>query len=605
MEETEKKQHSLLKIIGYIAVVLITFISLLIFFSVRWCLKTWQHLSVDELIYTMTAPIKGTGNGMINEYMLKALLPSIILTLLTIVFLYIAKRIRKVKPAICLVLAACVALGGYKGVYKFYKTLEIGDYIYNQLHPSSFIEDNYADPHKTEVSFTKKRNLIYIFLESMEMTYTDAKSGGAFKQNIIPELTKVAQENEDFSGNESKLNGGVSLTGATWTMGAMFGQTTGLPLRPTAGTAGLDTQESFFPSIRGLGDILKDQGYNQTLLIGSDATFGGRRAYFTSHGNYNIEDYAYAKQQGWIPQDYNVFWGYEDHKLFNFARNEITNLSKKNQPFNMTMLTVDTHFEDGYKCKYCDNQFGNQYADCMHCSSRHVVKFVEWAKKQPWYKDTTIVISGDHPTMASHFCDSVPSTYQRKVYSVYINAAVKPKQNTYRLYSTFDHFPTTLAAMGATIKGDRLALGTNLFSDKKTLLEQYGVNYVQKELKRRSPLLQKLEKSEVSAQTQKRSTNTPYASFSVTHDDQKLYAYVSTIENIALNDIDHLEMQISSDAKGSHQSSVKMTHKEKRRYDASIDYTSLKGKTKTVYVKVYVVSKNNKKYDSGTQKINI
>ena len=137
MEETKKKQHSLLKIIGYIAVVLITFISLLIFFSVRWCLKTWQHLSVDELIYTMTAPIKGTGNGMINEYMLKALLPSIILTLLTIVFLYIAKRIRKVKPAICLVLAACVALGGYKGVYKFYKTLEIGDYIYNQLHPSS------------------------------------------------------------------------------------------------------------------------------------------------------------------------------------------------------------------------------------------------------------------------------------------------------------------------------------------------------------------------------------------------------------------------------------------------------------------------------------
>lgn len=605
MEETKKKQHSLLKIIGYIAVVLITFISLLIFFSVRWCLKTWQHLSVDELIYTMTAPIKGTGNGMINEYMLKALLPSIILTLLTIVFLYIAKRIRKVKPAICLVLAACVALGGYKGVYKFYKTLEIGDYIYNQLHPSSFIEDNYADPHKTEVSFTKKRNLIYIFLESMEMTYTDEKSGGAFKQNIIPELTKVAQENEDFSGNESKLNGGVSLTGATWTMGAMFGQSSGLPLRPTAGTSSLDTQNTFFPSIRSLGDILKDEGYNQSLLIGSDATFGGRRLYYKDHGNYNIEDYSYAKQQGWIPQDYNVFWGYEDHKLFNFARSEITKMSKKSQPFNMTMLTVDTHFEDGYKCKYCDNQFGDQYADAMHCSSRHVAAFVKWAQKQSWYKDTTIVISGDHPTMASHFCDDVPSSYQRKVYSVYINAAVKPKQNSYRLYSTFDHFPTTLAAMGATIKGDRLALGTNLFSDKKTLLEKYGINYVQRELKRRSPLLQKLEKVEVTAQTQKRNANVPYASFSVTNDDKKLYAYVSTIENIALNDIDHLEMEISSDEKGSNKSSIKMTHKEKRRYDASIDYTSLKGKTKTVYVKVYVVSKDNKKYDSGTQKINI
>ena len=36
-----------------------------------------------------------------------------------------------------------------------------------------------------------------------------------------------------------------------------------------------------------------------------------------------------------------------------------------------------------------------------------------------------------------------------------------------------DMFPTTIAALGAEIEGDRLGLGVNLYSDKQTLAEQY------------------------------------------------------------------------------------------------------------------------------------
>ncbi len=43
-----------------------------------------------------------------------------------------------------------------------------------------------------------------------------------------------------------------------------------------------------------------------------------------------------------------------------------------------------------------------------------------------------------------------------------------------RTYTTFDNFPTTLAAMGVTIEGNRLGLGTNLFSSEQTLSERYG-----------------------------------------------------------------------------------------------------------------------------------
>ena len=43
------------------------------------------------------------------------------------------------------------------------------------------------------------------------MTYSDKENGGGFEQDVIPELTKMAEENEDFSGSEDKLNGAYSL----------------------------------------------------------------------------------------------------------------------------------------------------------------------------------------------------------------------------------------------------------------------------------------------------------------------------------------------------------------------------------------------------------
>ena len=49
-----------------------------------------------------------------------------------------------------------------------------------------------------------------------------------------------------------------------------------------------------------------------------------------------------------------------------------------------------------------------------------------------------------------------------------------------------DLYPTTLAALGAKIEGDKLALGTNLFSEEQTLIEKYGLEYVDKELMKTS-----------------------------------------------------------------------------------------------------------------------
>lgn len=479
----------------YVIIGVLVFLTAAIGFGAHWGFTTWGDLNVDEIIFQLQAPLQGTGDGMIGDYLIKGFLPALIVTCIYIVCMVKSgRRYRRNRFAACVLLLLIVSLFFIKSY--IWNRLDVDEWLKGQNNTSLFIQENYVDPATVKITFPeKKRNLIYIYLESMETTYADAASGGAFPENVIPELTALAQEYEDFSGDEDQLNGGICFTGTTFTTGAMFAQTTGLPLKISIGGNNMDTQSSFFPNITGLGDILENEGYHQVLMIGSDATFGGRRLFFEQHGNYEIFDYSYAKQAGLIPEDYKVFWGFEDEKLFAFAKDELLKLAEEGNPFNLTMLTVDTHFEDGYVCRLCGTEFGdNQYANVFACSNRQVVDFVHWIQEQPFYKNTTVILCGDHTTMDKDFCENVDSSYQRKTYTAFINPAVEPVIRTKRTYSTLDMFPSTLGAIGVSIEDGRLGLGTDLFSDRQTLSEEYGYEAEAAELARKSLFLENMEK---------------------------------------------------------------------------------------------------------------
>ena len=491
--EIREKVKKILLIIGAILGALLSTIGTLLYFSIKWMFKTWTNLTMDELVYHMTAPLEGTNDGMIQEYLDVCAVPAILILLL-VVILFIAWRTKKRWYVVMGASIIVPIIVSGVSVHGAWNELDVGSFVDGQSTYSSFIDDNYVDPADVALTFPEqKRNLIYIFLESMEMTYADKENGGAFDKNVIPELTELAQENEDFSGEGKELNGGYAMIGATWTMGAMFAHTSGIPLSISIDGNDMNTQEHFFAGAVTLGDILESAGYCQNLMIGSDATFGGRRLYFTEHGNYNIYDYNYASENGLIPPDYRVWWGYEDEKLFSFAKDKLTELSQQSTPFNFTMLTVDTHFEDGYPCELCTDEFGdNQYANVMACSSRQVKELVDWIQQQDFYENTTIVIAGDHPTMDKDFCEDVDDDYTRKVYTTYINPAAELETTEKRNYTTFDNFPTTLAALGVKIDGNRLGLGTNLFSSTQTLTERFGIDKMESELKKKSKMMEKL-----------------------------------------------------------------------------------------------------------------
>ncbi len=489
-------------VVGIAVLVVIVLFGFLFAFSVKWLIKTCGLLTFDEIVYHFKTSVAGTNSDMVLDYIIGYGLWAVLLALVLCIAAYVVIKKTKYRVFPCLALLGISVLSIAYAYHELDMALGVTDYLSQELFPErnreDFVADYYVDTSKVAITFPGEggvnRNLIYIWLESMETTYADRANGGAFEKNMIPEMTELAEVNECFSSGQSELNGGIALPGANWTTGAMFAQTTGLPLKIPLSSHQLDTQHDFFPTITSLGDILATNGYNQTFLVGSEASFGGMVLYFSGHGDFRIRDYQYALENGDIPKGYYEWWGYEDEKLYEFAKDELLSLASQDKPFNLMMCTADTHFEDGYVCRLCNNEFGdNQYANVIACASRQLAAFIEWIREQDFYENTTIVISGDHLTMDSDFCKDVPPDYQRTTYTCILNADAKSENtNKGRTFSTMDLFPTTLAALGCKIDGDQLGLGVNLYSGKETLVEQYGIPVMKAKLGRSSAFMNKL-----------------------------------------------------------------------------------------------------------------
>lgn len=583
---------------------ILSFLAPLVFFSVQWIFRTWSHLSMDELIFHLQSPLEGTNTDMVKEYLIECLAPALLIFVVVILFMIFFRKKRWFYVFDGVLLVVFILIIGVS-INTTVQKLDVDGYLESQGSYSEFIDTYYVDPANTMITFPEqKRNLIYIFLESMETTYADTVKGGAFKENVIPELTEIAQENEDFSGEDEKLNGAYASTGATWTMGAMFAHTSGLPLNVSIDENSMDTQEHFFPGIITLGDILSEEGYSQTLLIGSDATFGGRRLYFTDHGNYDIIDYPYAVENGMIPQDHYVWWGYEDYYLFDFAKEKLEELSDQGNPFNLTMLTVDTHFEDGYLCNKCTDTYGaDQYSNVMACSSRQIGEFIQWIQQQDFYENTTVVLVGDHLTMDADYCEDISEEYERKTYVSYINAPVENKTDITREYATLDLFPTTLAALGAEIDGNRLGLGTNLFSSDQTLTERFGIDQMDKELRKKSKMMEELADIDKDSKALMiREGRVPKASITAGEYQREaglIPVSVTNIENVT-NGIQSVQMIVWTKADQSDQQWIPMGINEDGTYTANINVMSYGFYEGEYQIYVYVVDGNGEQSVLGT-----
>lgn len=489
--------------IAYVLFILICIVS----YAIEYLTLNIHVESFSQLLYTMQVSMGGAENtifqilsGFFGSYWLLLSLGTAVFVL----YVHLCRRIRaekefpetirrvisvhSCKPLIkmtAVLCSVCMMLGLINQVHIGWNVLGVDEYLEQRSHYSSLYEDYYVQPDEVQITFPeKKKNLIYLYCESMEATYSDKEHGGAAEDNLIPNLTSLALDNECFNKKGSNtLNGGRTTNSTSWTVAGIVAQTSGTPLCQGNGefTREFDGDSEFMPSLTTLGDILEKEGYNSLFMCGSEASYGGRANYFEQHGNYEIFDLLTARETGKVPPYYKEWWGFEDEKLFEYAKEAILDLAQQEEPFNFTMLTADTHFKDGYLCEDCPDDYDEQYENVIACSDRRIAEFIEWIQAQPFYEDTTIIISGDHLSMDGLIPELTGMDYARKTYVCIINGPERESTEA-RSYTTLDLFPTTLEALGAEIEGGRMGLGTGLYNGRQTLSEELGFDEFNQEI---------------------------------------------------------------------------------------------------------------------------
>ena len=205
-----------------------------------WQMILFNGVSVAAMVFQLMVPMEGADGG---NFISLNIAMAVGLPILTILELWFGNwwRRKTTKPkflwkrkvltaGLWFALVAIVVLA----------RMRVFSYLWLLAHPSTLYEENYVTVDMDKITAPEeKRNLIYIYMESMEITYADRKSGGIADENRIPFMTKLACETGENFSADGKLNGLNPVEGAVWTCGSLVSQTSGAPLIIPIGDNGM------------------------------------------------------------------------------------------------------------------------------------------------------------------------------------------------------------------------------------------------------------------------------------------------------------------------------------------------------------------------------
>ena len=328
-------------------------------------------------------------------------------------------------------------------------------FVHNQFGKDYFAA-HYVYPAKVRIDGVRPKNLVIIYVESLEDTYKDPKM---FGKDLLTSL-------EHFNG--VSFANFKQAPGTGWTIAGITATQCGLPLKSVSLYDGNDQGEnikSFLPNAVCLGDILHNAGYHNVYMAGDALAFSGKGKFFQDH-HYD-EVYGREELKGnRTAKDMN-FWGLYDDDLLVLVKEKLIQLHAKNQPFNLTFNTIDTHGPDGHFSKYCKAHGIKDFDGIVECTSNQVAELIQFMRRNKYFRDTNVVILGDHLAMENPVYDKLEKVKERHVFNELIAAkpAIKNREDVLH----FDMFPTILEFIGFKIDGGKLGLGYTAISKEAEL----------------------------------------------------------------------------------------------------------------------------------------
>ena len=164
-----------------------------------WLGRNYVQVDFDQLLFQLKTTSKGVHGALLSSAVIQVGLFSLLLFVLEVgLYLRLTGRhnLSFVKNhilpfALVMFIVSLFICGMTVHIYSFMKA---------ESKESDFIQSHYVKPDNSILHFPEqKRNLIYIFLESMESTFADRSAGDMITDCYIPELAALAENNINFS----------------------------------------------------------------------------------------------------------------------------------------------------------------------------------------------------------------------------------------------------------------------------------------------------------------------------------------------------------------------------------------------------------------------
>lgn len=238
--------------------------------------------------------------------------------------------------------------------------------------------------HISSYRAENKANVIIVLMESMSAKYLNENMASGAPE-VTPNLSQLSKDGLFFS--RAYATGTRSVRG-------IEALTLSVPPLPGMSIVRRPNNES----LHNIGAIFIDKGYDNKWIYGGYGYFDNMNYFFGNNG-FQIVD------RGTWEDDEITFanaWGASDEDTFNKVLKEADKSFAAGKPFLTMLLTISNHRPYTYPegkidllSKTSGRLGGVKYADYA------IGKFIEEAKRKPWFDNTVFVFVADHTSGAA------------------------------------------------------------------------------------------------------------------------------------------------------------------------------------------------------------
>lgn len=200
-------------------------------------------------------------------------------------------------------------------------------------------------------------------------------------------------------------------------------------------------------NVESLARILLGRGYQTRFIYGGRGLFDGMRSFMLQNGFENFVEYKDFKNPAFA-----TVWGVSDDILFDRTFEELDQMHKQGKPFFATVLTVSNHQPFSYPDGKIDLPGDKGRRDnAVKFADYAVGKFLDEAPSHAFYKDTVIVVLGDHGARV-YGAQQFPLQSYRVPVWMFLPGGEKAGERNHVMSCSLDIAPTILGYLGGSYR---------------------------------------------------------------------------------------------------------------------------------------------------------